>query len=86
MFKFQVEENSPILRSRKTLQFSNIKLFNIFYPNFFKVSNSNLRYLCGMCYTMRMRGGIQDRATKMVIDLRSMEYEDRLNSPGKIET
>ena len=68
----------------KTFKFFNIKLFKILYPTFIR---PYLEFATPVWNVLskestRKLEGVQRRATKMVIELRSMEYEERLKSLG----
>ena len=69
---------------RKTFQFFNIRLFKIIYPTYIR---PHLEFASAVWNSMNKADikkleGIQKRATKMVIELRSMEYEERLEVLG----
>ena len=69
---------------RRTFQFFNIKLFRILYPTFIR---PHLEFASSVwnvlskehIYEMEC---IQRKATKMVIEIRSLEYEERLRVLG----
>ena len=76
--------NSALGRMRATFQFFNIKLFKILYPTFVR---PHLEFASSVWNSMSKADvkkieGIQKRATKMVIELRAMEYEERLGVLG----
>ena len=76
--------NSVLGRMRKTFQFFNIRLFKIIYPTYIR---PHLEFASAVWNSMNKADikkleGIQKRATKMVIELRSMEYEERLEVLG----
>ena len=69
---------------RKTFKFFNIKLFKIICPTFIR---THLEFASSVWNSMtkgdiKKIEGIQKRATKMVIELRGMEYEERLEALG----
>ena len=76
--------NSQLGRMRRTFKFFNIKLFKIIYPTFIRphlefaspvwnsISKGNIKKL----------ENIQRRATKMVIELSNLGYEERLKKLG----
>ena len=76
--------NSQLGRMRRTFKFFNIKLFKIIYPTFIRphlefaspvwnsISKGNIKKL----------ENIQRRATKMVIELSNLGYEERLEKLG----
>ena len=76
--------NYELGRLRKTFQFFNLKLFRILYPTFIR---PHLEFASAVWNRLskghqnRMEG-VQRRATKMVFELRSMSYEERLNVLG----
>ncbi len=76
--------NSELERLRKTFQFFNIKLFKILYPIFIR---PHLEFASPVWNSfskenIKKMEGIQKRATKMVIELRALSYEDRLKELG----
>jgi hypothetical protein len=76
--------NAELGRLRKTFQFFNIKLFKILYPTFIR---PHLEFASSVWNNMTKENikkieGIQKRATKMVIELRALSYEDRLKELG----
>ena len=76
--------NYELGRMRKTFQFFNIKLFRILYPTFIR---PHLEFASAVWnklskeHIFKMES-IQRRATKMVIEIRSLKYEDRLRALG----
>ena len=71
-------------RMRKTFQFFNIKSFKIIYPTYIR---PHLEFGSVVWNSMNNADkkkieGIQKRGTKMVIELGSMEYEERLEALG----
>ena len=76
--------NSALGRMRATFQFFNIELFKILYPTFVRPHlefGSSAWNSMSKADTKKLEG-IQKRATKMVIELRAMEYEERLEVLG----
>ena len=76
--------NYELGRLRKTFKFFNVELFKILYPTFVR---PHLEYASSVWNSISIQHktkleGIQRRATKMVIELRTMEYEDRLKALG----
>ncbi len=76
--------NSELGKMRRTFQFFNIKLFKILYPTFIR---PHLEFAASVWNNFSKENikkieGIQKRATKMVIELRTMGYEDRLKELG----
>ena len=76
--------NRALGRMRKTFKFFNIKLFKLLYPAFVR---THLEFASAVWNSMSKKEkgkleGIQKRATKMVIELRGMEYEERLKELG----
>ena len=76
--------NYELGRLRKTFQFFNIKLFRILYPTFIR---PHLEFASAVLNKLskghqNSMEGVQRRATKMVVELRSMNYEDRLKALG----
>ena len=76
--------NSALGRMRKTFKFFNIELFKQLYPAFVR---THLEFASAVWNSMTRSEinkveGIQKRATKMVIELRGLEYEDRLRELG----
>jgi hypothetical protein len=64
---------------RKTFKYFNIQLFKVLYPAFVR---THLEFASAVWNSMTRREinrleGIQKRATKMVIELRGLVYEDR---------
>jgi hypothetical protein len=76
--------NYELGRMRKTFQFFNIKLFRILYPTFIR---PHLEFASAVWnklskeHKFKMES-IQRKATKMVIEIRSLQYEDRLRALG----
>jgi len=72
--------NSELERLRKTFQFFNIKLFKILYSIFIRphLEFASLVWNSFSKENIKKKEGIQKRATKMVIELRALSYEDRL--------
>ena len=69
---------------RKTFKFFNIKLFRILYPTFIR---PHLEFASSVWNVLSKENvkrfeSIQRRATKLVIEIRHMEYEERLRVPG----
>ena len=76
--------NRALGRMRKTFKFFNIKLFLILYPAFVR---THLEFASAVWNSMTKKNinkleGIQKRATKMVIELRGLDYGDRLREHG----
>ena len=76
--------NAELGRLRKTFQFFNIKLFKILYPTFIR---PHLEFASSVWNNFSKENikkieNIQKRATKMVIELRALSYEDRLKKLG----
>ena len=76
--------NLELGRMRKTFQFFNIRLFKIIYPTFIR---PHLEFATSVWNSfskenIKKMKGIQKRATKMVIELRAMSYEERLKVLG----
>ena len=76
--------NSILGRMRKTFQIFNLKLFKIIYPTFIR---PHLEFGSAVWNSMSKSDiqkleGVQKRGTKMVIELRSLEYEERLEVLG----
>ncbi len=76
--------NRAFGRMRKTFKFFNIKLFNILYPAFVR---AHLEFASAVWNSMSKKDiskleGIQKRATRMVIELKGLEYEKRLKELG----
>ena len=76
--------NSVLGRMRKIFQFFNIRLFKIIYPTYIR---PHLEFGSAVWNSMNKADikkieGIQKMATKMVIELSSMEYEERLEVLG----
>jgi hypothetical protein len=76
--------NRALGRMRKTFKYFNIQLFKVLYPAFVR---THLEFASAVWNSMSRRKinrleGIQKRATKMVIELNGMVYEDRLNELG----
>ena len=76
--------NSILGRMRKTFKFFNIKLFKIIYPTYIR---PHLEFGSVVWNSMtnadkKKIEGIQKRGTKMVIELDSMVYEERLEALG----
>jgi len=64
---------------RQLLKFFNIKLFKILYPAFVR---AHLEFASAVWNSMSKKDmskleGIQRRATKMAIELRGLDYEER---------
>ncbi len=76
--------NRALGRMRKTFKYFNIQLFKVLYPAFVR---THLEFASAVWNSMTRREinrleGIQKRATKMVIELRGLVYEDRLKELG----
>ena len=76
--------NRALGRMRKTFKYFNIKLFKTLYPAFVR---THLEFASAVWNSMSRKDinkleGIQKRATKMVIELRGLEYEERLRVLG----
>ena len=76
--------NYELGRLRKTFKFFNAEIFKILYPTFVR---PHLEYASSVWNSISMQHetkleGIQRRATKMVVETRTMEYEDRLKALG----
>ena len=71
-------------RMRKTFKFFNIKLFKILYPTFIRPYLEFATPVWNVLTkeSIKKLEAVQRRATKMVIELRSMEYEERLEALG----
>ena len=71
-------------RIRKTFRFFNINLFKKLYPTFVR---PHLEFASAVWNTLSKKEikkieGVQRRATGMVLELRGLEYEERLNRLG----
>ena len=76
--------NAELGRLRKTFQFFNMRLFKILYPTFIR---PHLEFAASVWNNLSKENikkieGVQKRATKMVIELRTLNYEDRLKELG----
>jgi len=76
--------NRALGRMRKTFKFFNIKLFLILYPVFVR---THLEFASAVWNSMTRKNinkleCIQKRATRMVIELRGLDYGDRLRELG----
>ena len=78
------QANYALGKMRKTFKFFNIKLFKILYPTFIRPYLEFATPVWNVLSkeSIRKLEGVQRRATKMVIELRSMEYEERLEALG----
>ncbi len=84
MFVDVSKANRALGRMRKTFKYFNIQLFKVLYPAFVR---THLEFASAVWNSMTRREinrleGIQKRATKMVIELRGLVYEDRLKELG----
>ena len=77
------QANYALGRMRKTFKFF-IKLFKILYPTFIRPYLEFATPVWNVLSkeSIRKLEGVHRRATKMVIELRSMEYEERLEALG----
>ena len=76
--------NYELGRLRKTFKFFNAEIFKILYPTFVR---PHLEYASSVWNSISMQHetmleGIQRRATKMVVETRTLDYEDRLKALG----
>ena len=76
--------NCELGKLRKTFKFFNAEIFKILYPTFVR---PHLEYASSVWNSISMQHeakleSIQRRATKMVIELRTMGYEERLRTLG----
>ena len=76
--------NYALGRMRKTFKFFNIKLFRILYPTFIRPYLEFATPVWNVLSkdSIRKLEEEQKKATKMVIELRSMEYDERLEFLG----
>jgi hypothetical protein len=78
------QANYALGRMRKTFKFFNFKLFNIVYPTYIR---PYLEFATPVWNNLSEKHikkieSIQRRATKMVIEIRTLKYEDRLRELG----
>ena len=78
------QANIALGRMRKTFQFFNVKLFKILYPTYIR---PYLEFATPVWNVLSEKlitkiESIQRRATKMVFEIRSLSYEERLNALG----
>ena len=78
------QANYALGRMRKTFQFFNVKLFKILYPTYIR---PYLEFATPVWNVLSEKliikiESIQRRATKMVFEIRSLSYEERLNALG----
>jgi hypothetical protein len=78
------QANIALGRMRKTFQFFNVKLFKILYPTYIRPYLEFATPVWNVLSEKLIKKieSIQRRATKMVFEIRSLSYEERLNALG----